>query len=1160
VSVQPVSLPFTPVLLANTIPICFGDSIRLSTDTYNGQNVNYQWYTGPQSSSTLLGSTKDPGFIIKQPAVGIYQYFVIIGANGCTSVQSQPITVNVYARPVAVISSPPLAVNTYCEGQPITFSTSSQGTPQAPYSYQWTGPSSFNYTVQNPQLIPKAGLGNAGMYTLVVTQNGCVSDPAKVTVNVTPKPPVPMITADSLVCEGATVQLNCTPANAANYIWQYSGNPAINTTVPKLILPGVSVASTGDWKVQIIQNNCTSDASPTFHIDVQAYPDVSATAKITLCDYDTLKLNATANKPLPTWVWTGPSGFTTTYSQNTKSFPPHSGLYKVVGTTKNGCADSATVNVLAVTHPFVTATNDAPICSDGVSAARLQPVVVSMNGPFIFTWTGPGGWGGSSDSIPTIPSVSSANNGPYTVVVKDKYGCKSDPATTTINTQQLLKAPAILITPSSGIVCQGDTVTLKIDLANTSYPSTAKFIWHTPAAPNGLPPSAQSSMIIYGAQLADAGMYRVQVITDTCSSNISGPTTLVVHPNPAKPIPYYVTPLCEGGTLVLGIQNPVSGGTYTWSSTTPIPFAWTGQTATIPNVSQGNAGKYSVIVKLNGCVSTRGDTVVNIASAPKRPMIQPPNPSRFCREQAAQLKLLLKPDIVLPQTKFIWVLQQNNDTLSISSSTSFITNDLSHLHPGANTIRVKAYLNPCDSEWSDSVTVYLDTIPTGAQAYAGADRVLCISNGLKLDAAPVAGAAGIWTQTTGPTVIFNNTDPKTSVSGPGLAAGNIYRFAWTLSNGGCKNFSSDTVKIKTVAPEKAMAMDDTLRICSDTLVEIHAKQGVLSHGKWIQPGNQQDPLGVVIHQPDSTTTLITHLYASNLYVFYWTLADIGCGVSRDSVIVIDYSPKPDAGPDQPFCSPNPTYNLNASGIYPNIGETGLWTSKDTSLKFTNPTNNITTVRNLKYGLNEIYWTIDGGYCGLNSRDTVIINYQRQPTAVEDTIYVGYGKTIDFDVLTNDVFLPSYTFTTKTQPDHGTLTGNGTYTYQPDAGFSGQDQFIYQICNQLCKDSTLGCSATFVRINVASIGDCVIPTIITPNNDRVNDAFVIPASCLNGDGGGQIELTVFNQWGDLVYHSKPYNNDWEGTYNGQPLPVGTYFFELILNEQEKPKTGFLIIQQ
>jgi gliding motility-associated-like protein len=56
------------------------------------------------------------------------------------------------------------------------------------------------------------------------------------------------------------------------------------------------------------------------------------------------------------------------------------------------------------------------------------------------------------------------------------------------------------------------------------------------------------------------------------------------------------------------------------------------------------------------------------------------------------------------------------------------------------------------------------------------------------------------------------------------------------------------------------------------------------------------------------------------------------------------------------------------------------------------------------------------------------------------------------------------------------------------------------------------------------------------------------------------VSIYNQWGDEVYHASPYFNDWEGTYDGQELPVGTYFFVVKYNNDQPPVSGFLVLER
>ncbi|SOD13754.1 DUF7507 domain-containing protein, partial [Pedobacter xixiisoli] len=78
----------------------------------------------------------------------------------------------------------------------------------------------------------------------------------------------------------------------------------------------------------------------------------------------------------------------------------------------------------------------------------------------------------------------------------------------------------------------------------------------------------------------------------------------------------------------------------------------------------------------------------------------------------------------------------------------------------------------------------------------------------------------------------------------------------------------------------------------------------------------------------------------------------------------------------------------------------------------------------------------------------------------------------------------------------------------------------------------------------------IPGGFSPNGDGVNDVFVI-----ENNGFKRLYLEVFNRWGNRVYRSNDYKNDWDGRCTegisiGQQLPEGTYFYIVILDGKEK----------
>jgi gliding motility-associated-like protein len=77
-----------------------------------------------------------------------------------------------------------------------------------------------------------------------------------------------------------------------------------------------------------------------------------------------------------------------------------------------------------------------------------------------------------------------------------------------------------------------------------------------------------------------------------------------------------------------------------------------------------------------------------------------------------------------------------------------------------------------------------------------------------------------------------------------------------------------------------------------------------------------------------------------------------------------------------------------------------------------------------------------------------------------------------------------------------------------------------------------------------------PNAFTPNNDGVNDVWLIPG--LDKIANGSVD--VYDRQGRRVYHSTGYPTPWNGTYNGKPLPVATYYYLIKANDKLPPLSG------
>ena len=84
----------------------------------------------------------------------------------------------------------------------------------------------------------------------------------------------------------------------------------------------------------------------------------------------------------------------------------------------------------------------------------------------------------------------------------------------------------------------------------------------------------------------------------------------------------------------------------------------------------------------------------------------------------------------------------------------------------------------------------------------------------------------------------------------------------------------------------------------------------------------------------------------------------------------------------------------------------------------------------------------------------------------------------------------------------------------------------------------------------SCNTITIHDVITPNGDGINDVWVIEG--IQKYTGNTVQL--FDKWGDIVFDTKNYNNDWSGEGKSGLLPDGTYFYLIKLNTTDPPQGG------
>ena len=198
--------------------------------------------------------------------------------------------------------------------------------------------------------------------------------------------------------------------------------------------------------------------------------------------------------------------------------------------------------------------------------------------------------------------------------------------------------------------------------------------------------------------------------------------------------------------------------------------------------------------------------------------------------------------------------------------------------------------------------------------------------------------------------------------------------------------------------------------------------------------------------------------------------------------------------------------------------------------------------------------------GCTQRDSVRLKAYPNPlveisTDPGDTVYLQNPHvTYSFENLSADTLEISNFYWILNQQYNITSTSDAPrFTYVETGDYS----------TELKVYNPQGCDTSYYHTVKVEPVKLKIPNVFTPNGDGTNDYFIIsldggsdmPSGGGNRDGGGSgleyedyeplnryyesSELTIFNRWGRIVYHSKDYRNDWDGG----GLSDGTYFYVL-----------------
>jgi gliding motility-associated-like protein/fimbrial isopeptide formation D2 family protein/uncharacterized repeat protein (TIGR01451 family) len=1091
--------PQTPVITQQGV-LCAGDPLTLVTTAYAGGSVGYYWVTPNGPVTTSIPSLNFPS--VTTQTAGLYA--VVVEIDGCQTLMSALSTVVVNAAPVAPNPTAVYGDTLNCAGDTLWLTALGDTS----HTFLWTGPNGFTGNGA-AVFVPNADPNSNGSYQVTVSNGNCIAV-ASVTINsILPYPVTPSLQQPQIVCEGTNVILQANPYNGqvVNYTWMTPSGLA-NTTTPSLLLQPVSMSDSGNYSLMVNVNGCNSLSSGTVQLEVNpspALPNININQD-TLCEGDTLVVSTTI-LPGGFYQWSGPAGFNST-QQNPPSINGvaaiHNGVISLF-VEVNGCRSAVASETITVHSRPATPTLFAP----QPTLCEGDPIVLQTNGTCNnFYWVSPMGINAvtllnasqntAAPSTAILPNDTAYLAGNWSVVCVSTEGCMSLPsASVAISISPKPAAPTVT---QPGPQCEGNTITL----VATSNVTAATYVW---VGPNGFSFQGQSPSIT-NLSLTQAGDYGVVVLNNGCPSDTTW-TTVLVDSTPAMPLPSVSGPICAGSTLQLNANATANG--YIWVG--PNGFTSTSANPSIPNATSNQSGYYQLILVENACSSDVAIVNVNVVENNNVPSLVANGP--IC--EGGTLQLSAAP-VSGNNVNYVWNCP--GPMIDTTVVPSLVAPGVGLNATGWYSLAV--LMEGCPSPNSSPVYVEVNARP--AKPAIASNGPICEGGNIVL-ATTTQADSYLWQ---GPNSFLSTSQQPSVITNAQAYHSGVYSLRVTVD--GCTSEDS-TVAILVNAAGAAPGLTCNSPVCVGDTVRLQATAGADSYIWTCANGMVTTTLGPNLLIANST---VQHTGTYSVQAVYGA-----CSTSVSAGIVVTVSESvlenAFAGDDQLVCNSANTTTLQAG----NVGVGGLWTTNSDAL-IVSPGHSQTLISHLEVDKDYVfYWTLPSSGCRLASLDSVHVRLAHNPLANPNGFTLkDYAELVSAGILLNDsLWLQDVNLRVVAEPTHGSCSTNPNHTlnYLPESEFIGKDSLLYEICLKACPEM---CDMAWVRFEINP--RLVVPDLITPDGDGINDAFEM----IGLENYPQHQLMVFNRWGNELLNTENYQNDWKGTYKGQPVPDGTYFWVIL----------------
>jgi gliding motility-associated-like protein len=673
-------------------------------------------------------------------------------------------------------------------------------------------------------------------------------------------------------------------------------------------------------------------------------------------------------------------------------------------------------------------------------------------------------------------------------------------------------------------LCYGDSI--KID---AGYPD-AKHQWFSSAG--FIPDTGQVIWIKNNLSTNKSITYTVKISYSRCS--YTGTKTINFQHTTVDLGKDTVT-ICEGTSYTLNAGNGGGSAQFFWNGDT---------TAGQPNTyTVTSAGTYTVKVTVGGCSAS---DAITIKTVPVPVEAGWKTYDTLCKSETLVL------DAGNPGMIHKWFL--NGKSMGLADSiTKYTVTNYSKKTGDWYKVVITNTQNGTSCAIADSAFVYYNLVV----ANLGPDTTVCEGSTYVLKAGFTSPTAQYYWNGVKGSSAYSVTTPGT--------------YQVQIVDGNC--YATDEAVVDFVDITAITPFPDNTFLCkSDTLVLDAGNPGATKY-EWYKNGK--------IITGETGETYVVRSKGDYMAKVYNTKKYTTCTVSSNTAHVDQMGIVADLGQDQSVCEGTVvTLDPDKKGINKGLANVSyLWSTGETT-----PTIKVTGTGIQKYSVE-----VTQNNCKIDTSVTITYIPAPEVNLGNDTT-LCYGDTLHLDAGPGDSTY-TYLWSNGTTGQTINVVKKGTYWVEVSNGHcktrkqvtvNFYPQLIFQLpskiylCDSLVKGVTLdpgpadsylwfptGQTSRVIRATVpgtyqvtmmnaggCSIHDSVqildcpptevyIPKGFTPDNDGLNDTFKVYN--LNV---AEYHMSVYNRWGEEVFHSDDVNKGWDGRYHGEAVPQDVYVYQII----------------